>query len=123
MTSPAVAAHLNAILRCYTRETAIPVAVGPLTFKADNSTVTARVEHASRTGLHRFTDVLVDGAPPAPEDLVRLLSADADPAEVDDLVPPACRDVEHIAWFEIHGEEVVAGRRVVGGGQLGDAHT
>ena len=64
-------AHLNAILRCYTRETAIPVAVGPLTLPVGESTVSARVEHASRTGLHQFTDVQVDGcAAGVPEDLV-----------------------------------------------------
>jgi siderophore synthetase component len=99
VTSIAVAAHLNAILRCYTREAAVAVAVGPLTFSVGDSTVTARVEHASRTGLHQFTDVLVDGTPPAPEELVRLLSADADPAEVDDLAARTAESVRNVDLF------------------------
>jgi siderophore synthetase component len=99
VTSIAVAAHLNAILRCYTREAGVPVAVGPLTFPVGDSTVTARVEHASRTGLHQFTDVLVDGTPPAPEELVRLLSADADPAEVDDLAARTAESVRNVDLF------------------------
>jgi siderophore synthetase component len=97
---------LNAILRCYTRETPIPVAVGPLAFDVGDSTVTARVEHASRTGLHQFTDVLVDGVPPAPEDLVRLLSAGADPAEVEDLAARTAESVRNVELFvaEADGE-------------------
>lgn len=106
MRSIAVEAHLNAILRCYTREMSVPVAVGPLTVKVGDSTVTARVEHASRTGLHQFADVLVDGVPPAPEDLVRLLSADADPAEVDDLAARTAESVRNVAlyWEQAGGE-------------------
>lgn len=102
MTTPtetAVAAHLNAILRCYTRETAVPVAVGPLTLPVGESTVTARVEHASRTGLHQFTDVLVDGVPPTPEDLVRLLAAGADQGEIDDLAARTAESVRNVALF------------------------
>ncbi|HEY3559003.1 MAG TPA: IucA/IucC family protein [Kribbella sp.] len=97
--SIAVGAHLNAILRCYTREASVPVAVGLLTFDVGGSTVTARVEHASRTGLHQFTDVLLDGVPPAPEALVRTLSADADPAEVDDLAARTAESVRNVALF------------------------
>lgn len=99
MRSTAVEAHLNAILRCYTRETAVPVAVGPLSFPVGDSTVTARVEHASRTGLHQFADVLVDGVAPAAEDLVRLLSADADPAEIDDLAARTAESVRNVSLF------------------------
>ncbi|WP_433168744.1 IucA/IucC family protein [Kribbella sp. CA-247076] len=102
MTLPAdtaVAAHLNAILRCYTRESAVPVAVGPLTFEAGGSTVTARVEHASRTGLHQFTDVLVDGVPPAPEELVRVLSAGADAGEIEDLAARTAESVRNVELF------------------------
>ncbi|MGZ0146367.1 IucA/IucC family protein [Kribbella sp. WER1] len=97
--STAVAAHLNAILRCYTRESSVPVTVGLLTIDIGRSTVTARVEHASRTGLHQFTDVLLDGAPPAPEELVRVLSADADPGEVDDLAARTAESVRNVALF------------------------
>ncbi|WP_329476141.1 siderophore synthetase [Kribbella sp. NBC_01484] len=99
MTSTAIAAHLNAILRCYTRETGVPVAIGLLTLPVGDSTVTARVEHTSRTGLHQFTDVHVDGVEPAPEDLVRLLSADADPAEIDDLAARTAESVRNVELF------------------------
>ncbi|RZT26343.1 siderophore synthetase component [Kribbella sp. VKM Ac-2569] len=92
-------AHLNAILRCYTRESSVPVAVGALTLEVGGSTVTARVEHASRTGLHQFTDVQVDGVPAVPEELVRLLSADADPAEIDDLAARTAESVRNVALF------------------------
>ncbi|MEV4265403.1 IucA/IucC family protein [Kribbella sp. NPDC049584] len=97
--SIAVVAHLNAILRCYTRESSVPVAVGPLTLSVGTATVTARVEHASRTGLHQFTDVRVDGIPAVPEDLVRLLSADADAAEVDDLAARTAESVRNVSLF------------------------
>jgi len=97
--SIAVVAHLNAILRCYTRESSVPVAVGPLTFSVGTATVTAQVEHASRTGLHQFTDVRVDGVPAVPEDLVRLLSAHADPAEVDDLAARTAESVRNVSRF------------------------
>ncbi|GAA1601804.1 MULTISPECIES: IucA/IucC family protein [Kribbella] len=102
--STAVAAHLNAILRCYTRESAVPVAVGLLTFDIGQSTVTARVEHASRTGLHQFSDVLLDGVPPAPEELVRVLSAGAEPAEVDDLAARTAESVRNVALFVEHAD-------------------
>ena len=102
MTSPsetAVSAHLNAILRCYTRESSIPVAAGPLSFAAGCSSVTANVVHASPTGLHVFTDVLVDGLAPAPENLVRLLSVGADPAEIDDLAARTAESVRNVSAF------------------------
>jgi siderophore synthetase component len=94
-----VVAHLNAILRCYTRESSVPVAVGAMTLDVAGRTVTAHVEHASRTGLHQFTDVLLDGVPPAPEELVRVLSADADPAEVDDLAARTAESVRNVELF------------------------
>ena len=97
--SIAVVAHLNAILRCYTRESSVPVAVGPLTFSVGTATVTAQVEHASRTGLHQFTDVRVDGVPAVPEDLVRLLSAGADDAEIDDLAARTAESVRNVSRF------------------------
>ncbi|MFC6156858.1 IucA/IucC family protein [Kribbella jiaozuonensis] len=104
--SIAVAAHLNAILRCYTRESSVPVAVGPLSFSVGSSTVTARVAHASRTGLHQFADVLVDGVPAVPEELVRVLSEDADPAEIDDLAARTAESVRNVSLFvsEVDGE-------------------
>jgi len=102
VTSPAVEAHLNAILRCYTRESAVPVAPGSLSFQVGDSTVTARVEHASRTGLHQFTDVFLDGEPATAEQLVRVLSADADPAEVDDLAARTAESVRNVGLFLEH---------------------
>ncbi|MEU0096826.1 IucA/IucC family protein [Kribbella sp. NPDC006257] len=102
-TSVAVEAHLNAILRCYTRERSVQVSPGPL--KLDVGGVTAVVQHASRTGLHTFTDVLADGSPVAPEDLVRLLSADADPDEIDDLAARTAESVRNVELFTAdHGE-------------------
>ncbi len=96
-SSVAVEAHLNAILRCYTRERSVQVSPGPLDLGVGG--VTAVVQHASRTGLHQFTDVLVDGAPVAPEDLVRLLSSDADPAEIDDLAARTAESVRNVELF------------------------
>ncbi|TDU86635.1 siderophore synthetase component [Kribbella voronezhensis] len=102
-SSVAVDAHLNAILRCYTREMSVPVLPGPL--KLDVGGVTAFVQHASRTGLHLFTDVLADGEPVSPEELVRLLSADADPAEIEDLAARTAESVRNVALFvEDQGE-------------------
>ncbi|GAA1612104.1 IucA/IucC family protein [Kribbella sancticallisti] len=103
MTSPdavAVEAHLSAILRCYTRETAVAVpSGGQLTLPVGDSTLTASVVHASRTGLHQFSDVRLDGQEVAPEVLVRLLSADADPAEIDDLAARTAESVRNVAVF------------------------
>lgn len=102
MTSPesiAVEAHLNAILRCYTRESSIALQKGPLSLAVGSSTVTALVLHASRTGLHQFTDVRLDGVEVAPADLVRLLSTDADPTEIDDLAARTAESVRNVAVF------------------------
>ncbi|TWD83790.1 siderophore synthetase component [Kribbella amoyensis] len=102
MTTPeqtAVAAHLNAILRCYTREAGIPVALGRLTFEAEARVVRAVVQHASPTGYHLFDDVRVDGTPAVPEDLVRLLSTGADAGEIDDLAARTAESVRNVATF------------------------
>ena len=108
MTSPvetSVDAHLNAILRCYTRESAVRVPVPdsvtaePLKLSVDGSTLTAKVLHASRTGLHVFAHVLVDGVEPAPDELVRLLSAGADAAEIDDLAARTAESVRNVSLF------------------------
>jgi len=107
-SSVAVEAHLNAILRCYTREMSVPVAAGPL--KLEVGGVTAFVQHASLTGLHQFTDVLVDGSPVSPEDLVRLLSADADPGEIDDLAARTAESVRNVALFTADRGERGPGR-------------
>lgn len=98
-TSVAVEAHLNAILRCYTRETSVPVTAGPLTLAVGSSTLTATVLHASRTGLHGFAEVRVDGESVSPERLVRLLSVDADPAEIDDLAARTAESVRNVTVF------------------------
>nr|WP_238355896.1 IucA/IucC family protein [Kribbella sandramycini] len=91
-------------MRWYTREAGVPVAFGVLRLAVGASTVTARVEHASRTGWHQFAGILVDGVPPAPEELVRVLSAGADPADVDDLVARTAESVRNVARFVSAGE-------------------
>ncbi|GAB2587456.1 IucA/IucC family protein [Kribbella endophytica] len=114
-TAAAVTTHLNAILRCYTREAGVPVAPGRLSFRvgpapaaADaagaGAEVTAQVLHASPTGLHVFADVQVDGSAPEPEELVRLLAVDADPSEVDDLAARTAESVRNVATFFAGGQ-------------------
>ncbi|MEV6286924.1 IucA/IucC family protein [Kribbella sp. NPDC051770] len=98
-TQAAVDAHLNAILRCYTREAGVEVAPGPLSFPVGDAEVTAQVLHASPTGLHLFADVAVNGEAPLPEQLVRLLAVDADPSEVDDLAARTAESVRNVATF------------------------
>ena len=97
----AVEAHHNAILRCWTRETAIPVTGGWFTARVGGRLLTATVEHVSLTGRHEFADVLLDGAPVEPAALVRLLSkqAGADPAEIDDLATRTAESVRNVALF------------------------
>ncbi|WP_433022538.1 IucA/IucC family protein [Kribbella sp. CA-294648] len=117
MISPAAVsaeAHLNAILRCYTRETSVSVDPGLLTLKVGDSTVTATVLHASRTGLHQFTDVCVDDVPVTPERLVRLLSVDADPGEIDDLAARTAESVRNVATFVAEPVEYGPGRFLEG---------
>jgi len=115
-TSVAVDAHLNAILRCYTRETSVPVGAGALTLTVGESTVTATVTHASMTGWHQFTDIRVDGAEVSPEQLVRLLSVDADRAEIDDLAARTAESVRNVAVFVAGQDE-----RTFGGGRFLEA--
>ncbi len=117
MISPvevAVEAHLNAILRCYTRETSVPVTADPLTLQVGDETVTATVLHASRTGLHQFADVRVDGLPASPEQLVRLLSVDADPDEIDDLAARTAESVRNVTTFVAEPVEYGPGRFLEG---------
>lgn len=97
----AVQAHNNAILRCWTRETGIEVHPDELTLELTGHRVTATVTHASATGRSEFETVLVDGAPVAPEELVRLLSeeAGADPGEIADLVARTAESVRNVAVF------------------------
>jgi siderophore synthetase component len=106
----AVEAHLNAILRCYTRETSVPVTAGTLTLAVGSSTLTATVLHASRTGLHSFAEVRVDGVSVSPEGLVRLLSADAAPAEIDDLAARTAESVRNVTVFVAGAGERGPGR-------------
>jgi siderophore synthetase component len=69
------------------------------------STLTAKVLHASRTGLHAFTDVLLDGSPVAPDELVRLLSIGADADEIEDLAARTAESVRNVSLFVgDHGE-------------------
>jgi siderophore synthetase component len=98
-TETAITAHLNAILRSYTRESSIEVTPGRLSFAVADRQLTTVVAHASPTGYHLFTDVRVDGEPMAPEELVRLLSAGADAGEIDDLTARTAESVRNVAVF------------------------
>ncbi len=97
----AVQAHHNAILRCWTRETGVPVRPGALRLELPGRVLTATVTHTSPTGRHDFADVLLDGRPVAAEELVRLLSeaAGAVAAEVDDLATRVAESVRNVAAF------------------------
>ena len=98
----ATRAHLDAILRCWTRETGTPVSPGRLTiYLGDAGALTAEVTHASPTGRHSFADVRLDDAAPDPADLVRALSvvAGAMPDEIDDLVARTAESVRNVAVF------------------------
>lgn len=102
-----VEAHLNAVLRCWTRETGIAVRPGRLSIELPISaiTITAEVSHASRTGLHQFGQVVVTdsgGSVAAdPAELVRLLAEEirSDPDEVADLVSRTAESVRNVTTF------------------------
>lgn len=78
-------AHLEALLRCWTRETGTPVQPGPLhiTLPSTGLTLVTDVWHASVTGWHRFGPVRLrraDGADAGPADpvlTVALVAAEA----------------------------------------------
>ncbi|MFC0625351.1 IucA/IucC family protein [Kribbella deserti] len=103
-----VEAHLNAVLRCWTRETGIAVQPGRLSIELPISaiTITAEVSHASRTGLHQFSRVQVRTAsggvvPADPAELVRLLAEEirSEPGEVADLVSRTAESVRNVTTF------------------------
>jgi siderophore synthetase component len=116
MTSPdplalaadlAADAHRNAVLRCWTRETGTPVALGPLRISLPAATVTATVTHASAVGWHQFTDVMLEHPErrtPSPDELVRLFaeSIAADPSEIEDLVSRTAESTHNLTFFLTH---------------------
>jgi siderophore synthetase component len=120
-------AHLEALLRCWLRETATPVAPGPLRVElpSTGTALATEVTHCSPTGWHRFGPVRLDG-PRGP------LAAAADPVttialvagevaaragscdggqgdglpsgEIGDLVERTAESVRHVAAFLTHRE-------------------
>jgi siderophore synthetase component len=100
------AAHLDAVLRCWTREQGVTVtADGIFTpIPGTSMNVTARCAHLSRTGLHSFTEVAVvyaDGTRHAvsAEGLLSLLTTGADPQERSLLVERTIESVRNVAEF------------------------
>ncbi|MFB9429708.1 IucA/IucC family protein [Streptoalloteichus tenebrarius] len=109
-------AHLEALLRCWLRETNTPVTEGPLRIElpATGRAVVTEVRHASPTGWHRFGPVslaLPHGGPhePNPADPVMvatLLAGEAgamaggvDTAEITDLVSRVVDSVRQVTAF------------------------
>jgi siderophore synthetase component len=111
-------AHLEALLRCWTRETGVPVSQGPLQvpLTATGLTLVTDVRYASITGWHRFGPVRLrraDGADAGPADpvlAVALVATEAaarggvlpdgiPPGELADLVERTADSVRRVAAF------------------------
>ncbi|MDQ2881332.1 MAG: siderophore synthetase [Actinomycetota bacterium] len=111
-------AHLEALLRCWTRETGMPVQPGPLqvALPATGLTLVTDVRYASITGWHRFGPVRLqrtDGADAGPADpvlAVALVATEAiarggvlpggiPPGELADLVERTADSVRRVAAF------------------------
>jgi siderophore synthetase component len=111
-------AHLEALLRCWTRETGLPVHPGPLqvALPATGLTLVTDVRYASITGWHRFGPVRLqrtDGADVGPADpvlAVALIAMEASvrggvlpsgipPGELADLVERTADSVRRVAAF------------------------
>ncbi|MGH3781419.1 MAG: IucA/IucC family protein, partial [Pseudonocardiaceae bacterium] len=111
-------AHLEALLRCWTRETGMPVHPGPLqvALPATGLTLVTDVRYASITGWHRFGPVRlqrIDGADAGPADpvlAVALIATEAiarggvlpggiPPGELADLVERTADSVRRVAAF------------------------
>lgn len=111
-------AHLEALLRCWTRETGIPVQSGPLhvALPATGLTLITDVRYASITGWHRFGPVRLrraDGADAGPADpvlAVALVATEAiarggalpggiPPGELADLVERTADSVRRVEAF------------------------
>ncbi|MGB8963385.1 MAG: IucA/IucC family protein [Pseudonocardiaceae bacterium] len=117
-------AHLEALLRCWTRETQLPVLQGPLQIPlpATGLTLVTEVRYASLTGRHRFGPVQLqraDGADAGPADpvlAVALVATEAiarggalpggiPPGELADLVERTADSVRRVQAF-LSGSEV-----------------
>jgi siderophore synthetase component len=111
-------AHLEALLRCWTRETGIPVQPGPLhvALPATGLTLVTDVRYASITGWHRFGPVRLrraDGADAGPADPVLAvalvateaiarggaLSGGIPPGELADLVERTADSLRRVETF------------------------
>jgi siderophore synthetase component len=111
-------AHLEALLRCWTRETGMPVRPGPLqvALPATGLTLVTHVRYASITGWHRFGPVRLqrsDGADAGAADpvlAVALVATEAiarggvlpggiPPGELADLVERTADSVRRVAAF------------------------
>jgi siderophore synthetase component len=116
--STAEHAHLEALLRCWTRETGMPVRPGPLqvALPATGLTLVTHVRYASITGWHRFGPVRLqrtDGADAGPADpvlAIALVATEAiarggvlpggiPPGELADLVERTADSVRRVAAF------------------------
>ncbi|MGH3950435.1 MAG: IucA/IucC family protein [Pseudonocardiaceae bacterium] len=117
-------AHLEALLRCWLRETGTPVAAGPLRveFPATGLALVTDVVHCSPTGWHRFAAVRMEGPlgglgeTADPVVAVSMVAAEAAarggartggvPAgEVADLVERTAESVRRVATYIRHRRE------------------
>ncbi|GDY28844.1 IucA/IucC family protein [Gandjariella thermophila] len=100
-------AHLEALLRCWVRETGTPVAPGPLevALPASGMRLATEVRHHSPTGWHRFGPVRLrraDGADAGSADPVlamALLAHEIGSTEAADLVERTAESVRRVAGF------------------------
>lgn len=100
------AAHLDAVLRCWTREQGIPVTVEGIFVPVPGTdlNVSAQCTHLSRTGLHSFSGVAVvqpDGVrhEVSAEGLLALLTTGADPQERALLLARTRESVRNVTEF------------------------
>lgn len=100
------AAHLDAVLRCWTREQGIPVSLDGIFAPVPETgmNVSAQCIHLSRTGLHSFSHVAVvqpDGARQhvSAAELLALLTEGADPQERSLLLHRTGESVRNVARF------------------------
>ncbi|MBG6219023.1 siderophore synthetase component [Arthrobacter sp. CAN_A6] len=107
------AAHLDAVLRCWIREQGIIVTTDGLFTPVPGTSmnVTASCAHLSLTGLHSFTDVAIvhpDGTrhKVSAEELLALLTSDADPQERALLLQRTQESVHNVSKFATRKQTV-----------------
>lgn len=100
------AAHIDAILRCWTREHGVPVTANGILAPVPGGALELRatVTHASRNGMHSFSDVTVTNAAgesstPTATRLLDLLTEGADPAERALLLERTAESIHNVAAF------------------------